>query len=73
MLPEDAFARLGTKGLVGVCIVCCQVTWLAACTAGNRVFCGTSEALSPQVMVDCVSSYAHGPAGKITKGCIVSV
>ena len=71
MLPEDVVACLGTKGLVGVCTVCCHVTWLAACIAGDRGCCTTCEALSPHVMVDRVPCYTRGPAGKITKGSIV--
>ena len=46
----------GMKVLVAVCTVCC---------------CSTCEALSPQVVVDRVPSYARGPGGKITKGSIV--
>ena len=46
----------GTKVLVAVCTVCC---------------CSTCEALSPQVVVDRVPSYARGPGGKITEGSIV--
>ena len=71
MLPEDAFAHLGTKGLVSVCTVCCHVTWLAACMADDRDCCVTCKVLSPQMMVDRVPSYASGPVGKIMKGSIV--
>ena len=53
----------GTKELVDVCTVCCHVTWLAACIAGDRGCRVTCGALSRQVMVDRVSRHFSSKLG----------
>ena len=61
MLPEDVVTCRGGGGGQKYWSLCAQ---FVAC-------CSTCKALSPQVVVDRVPSYACGPGGKITKSSIV--